>query len=193
MKPRSVSKICVMFVVDHNDTFHYSEYLIIFISSQARGWEYGPHFFVFLCDHWKKRSWAKYFINNHFNYHYQALKRVLLLIFFQEPRQKDVDLLRISLWKLENPFQMLLDNHCQDFHPPVIKSSCEFFRLVGFICCCLSDRFAWHNFEQISTKPGYLICWWHARGSHHFLLFHLRVFYILGTWQMLLCSSACDE
>lgn len=85
--------------------------------------------------------------------------------------------------KKKQPFQKVLDHHCYD----MIKSSCELFHSVDFICCFLSDRFGGHNFVQISTKPGYLICWWHAAGSHRSLLFHLCYFFFafMGTWQRL--------
>lgn len=113
--------------------------------------------------------------------------KILLLIIILKLPLKQIRLLRLDvefhssgistcslekcLMKVRKPFlQKLRDNNCQDFHPPVIKSSWEIFRLVDFICSCLSDRFAWHNFIQISTKPGYLICWWHAPSSHHILL-----------------------
>lgn len=100
---------------------------------------------------------------------------------------KDAGLSRNIPWTPENPFfRSYQIAYC--FHPSVIKSSCEFFPAGGFHLLP-SLR---HNFVQISTKPGGLICWRHAPGGITSCFFTYRV-YSQSTWLMLWCSAACDE
>lgn len=69
----------------------------------------------------------------------RALKWALPFIFFRKLNWRMLVSREISHGCQKIPFFRSYGiTYCLDLHPSVIKSSCEFFQPVGFICCRLS-------------------------------------------------------